>query len=160
MQKWLLLLPRARQNKNTNSGFSMKIRIWLTRAFIAPVVFFNLQCSLAFLLMPASYAPSFDLFEPTGIYIIQGLGLLFLMWNIPYLVALINPQKYIISLIEAAIMQAIGVIGETILFSTVPSGYLALRVSVFRFIVFDGCGLVLLFIALLISHVRKCPAKP
>jgi len=138
----------------------MKTRIWFARVLIAPVVFFNLQCSLAFLLTPARYAPSFDLYEPPGIYMLQGLGLLFLMWNIPYLVALINPQKHIISLMESVIMQAIGVIGETLLLTTVTSGYAMLHASVTRFIVFDASGLVLLFIALLASRVKTCPTKP
>jgi len=132
----------------------MKTRIWIARVLIAPVVFFNLQCSLAFLLTPARYAPSFDLIELPGIYMIQGLGLLFLMWNIPYLVALLNPQKHIISLIESVIMQAIGVTGETILLATVSSDYVMLHASVIRFIVFDASGLILLFIALLICRVK------
>ncbi len=137
----------------------MKLRLWTARVLIAPVVFFNLQCSLAFLLTPARYARSFDLIETTGVYMIQGLGLLFLMWNIPYLVALINPQKYLISLLESAIMQAIGVIGESILITTISSEYVLLRASVSRFIVFDASGLIFLIIALLISQRKRCPGK-
>ncbi len=86
---------------------------------------------------------------------IQGLGLLFLMWNIPYVVAVINPQKYVVSLIEAVIMQAIGVIGESILLMAIPLKYALLHTSVTRFIVFDGSGLILLIIAL-----SLCLTKP
>lgn len=138
----------------------IKIRLWSARVLISIVVFFNLQCSLAFLLTPEKYAPSFNLIDLPGIYMIQGLGLLFLMWNVPYLVALFNPQKHFIALIESIIMQAIGVVGESILLTRIPSGYALLHNSVTRFILFDASGLFLLFTALLLSWMKMCPSKP
>ncbi len=100
-----------------------KKKTWIIRALIAPVVFFNLQCSFEFLVHAERYAPSFDLYETTGTYMIQGLGLFFLMWNIPYLAALIDPIRHATSLTEAVIMQAIGVVGETLLLLNVPAEY-------------------------------------
>lgn len=86
---------------------------------------------------------------------IQGLGLLFLMWNIPYLVALFDPVRHSTSLIEAVVMQTIGVIGESLLLLRVPREYLNLHTSVLRFIIFDGGGLVFLLIALFIRKRIK-----
>ena len=86
---------------------------------------------------------------------IQGLGLLFLMWNIPYLVALLDPLRHSTSLIEAVVMQAIGVTGESLLLLHVPQEYLNLHASVIRFIIFDGSGLVFLLIALFIRKRIK-----
>ena len=86
---------------------------------------------------------------------IQGLGLLFLMWNIPYLAALLDPIRHSTSLVEAVIMQAIGVLGESLLLTRVPQEYINLRASVTRFIVFDGGGLVFLLIALFIRKRIK-----
>jgi hypothetical protein len=137
------------------SGSAVRHQSWLIRAFIAPVVFFNLQCSFEFLVHPERYAAGFDLYEPTGTYLIQGLGLLFLMWNIPYLVALFDPIRHFTSLIEAVIMQAIGVIGESLLLLSVPPAYLNLHASVIRFIIFDGGGLVFLLVALFIRKRIK-----
>ena len=86
---------------------------------------------------------------------IQGMGLLFVMWNIPYLVALIHPLKRLISLVEAGIMQAIGVIGETFLLWKLPDSHPILEQSVRRFILFDGCGLVLLIGALVLILILR-----
>lgn len=86
---------------------------------------------------------------------IQGFGLLFVMWTIPYLVALLDPIKHSASLLEAVLMQAIGVIGESLLLMNVPKTYIHLHASVIRFIIFDGGGLVLLLIAQYIRMKTK-----
>lgn len=122
----------------------------ISRVLIGLVVFFNLQCAFHFLFRPADYAPGFELTGVPGSAIIQGMGLLFLMWNVPYLFALVNPLKYFVSLIEAVIMQAVGVVGETILLFVINGEHPLIKASVLRFILFDGAGLVLLAIALLI----------
>ena len=120
----------------------------LARALIGIVTFFNLQCALYFLFRPADYAPGFELTDVPGSAIIQGMGLLFIMWNIPYLFALVNPLKYMVSLVEAVIMQAVGVFGESILFLGLKGEHPLVRASVLRFIYFDGGGLILLALAL------------
>ncbi|EKD89163.1 MAG: hypothetical protein ACD_34C00171G0001 [uncultured bacterium] len=122
----------------------------VSRVLIGLVVFFNLQCSYYFLFHPADYAPAFELTGEPGSAAIQGMGLLFMMWNVPYLFALLNPIKYIISLVEAVIMQAVGVFGETILLLVLNGEHPLIKASVLRFIYFDGAGLVLLAIALLL----------
>lgn len=48
---------------------------------------------------------------------------------------------------KAIVMQAIGLVGETILLLTFPAGHTAVRATVRRFILFDGSGLLLLFLA-------------
>lgn len=153
--KWLPWPLREKPNKVAATVTAAKSKSWIIRAFIAPVVFFNLQCSYAFLIHPEGYVAGFDLYEPTGTYMIQGLGLLFLMWNIPYLVALFDPVRHSTSLIEAVVMQTIGVIGESLLLLRVPREYLNLHTSVLRFIIFDGGGLVFLLIALFIRKRIK-----
>lgn len=120
----------------------------IARVLIGLVTFFNLQCALYFLFRPADYAPGFELTGVPGSSIIQGMGLLFIMWNIPYLFALDNPLKYTISLVEAVIMQAVGVFGETILLMVLKGEHPLVKASVLRFIYFDGGGLVLLALAL------------
>ncbi|BBB49726.1 hypothetical protein [Pelolinea submarina] len=129
-------------------------RLWLSRLLIGAVLFFNLQCALAFLADPAAYMAGFGLSGAAGAGMIRGMGLLFVMWNVPYIFACLNPLKHRTSLIEANIMQAIGLIGETwILFSSDYQNPL-ITVSVMRFIVFDGGGLVLLLIAYFLTTKR------
>ncbi len=121
--------------------------IWLARGLIGIVFFFNIECALAFLVAPQSYAPAFELSGAAGEGMLRGMGILFLMWNVPYAVALWNPISQRRSLLEAVAMQAIGVVGETILLITFPEGHAVVRDSVLRFILFDGGGLALMVAA-------------
>ena len=130
-------------------------RLYLSRLLIGAVLFFNLQCALAFLADPAAYMAGFGLSGAAGAGMLRGMGLLFVMWNVPYVFACYHPVKYRISLIEALLMQAIGLLGETwILFSTDYQNPL-ITSTVLRFIVFDGGGLVLLLLAFLLSNPKK-----
>lgn len=121
--------------------------LMIVRVLIGLVTFMNLQAAAYFLIRPADYAQGFELSGTPGNAMIQGMGLLFVMWNIPYIIALINPVKHFVSLIEAVIMQAIGVFGETILLLLLKGEHPRLEASVLRFIIFDGAGLVFLVAA-------------
>ena len=143
------LAPVTLKNKNR--------KLWLGRALIAVVLFLNLQAAVLFLIHPADYASGFELTGVPGSSMIQGMGLLFIMWNVPYLVALLHPVKHRLSLIEALIMQSIGVIGESSLKCLLPAGHLILSASVNRFILFDAADLVLLLLAWMLT--RSLPAQ-
>ena len=119
-------------------------RIWLARLLIGLVFFFNLQCAVVFLWSPQVYVSSFELSGAAGEAMLRGLGLLFLMWNVPYAVALWNPVRYKVSLFEAVAMQALGVLGETAILLSFPGGHASIHDSVSRFILFDGFGLAAL----------------
>jgi len=122
-------------------------RIWLARLLIGIVFFFNVQCAIAFLVSPEVYAPGFELGGAPGEGMLRGMGILFLMWNVPYAVALWHPLRHRVSLLEAVGMQAIGVLGESLLLLGFLAGHPAIRDSVGRFILFDGVGLGLLVFA-------------
>ena len=130
-------------------------RKWITRGLIGMVLFFNVQCAVVFLLQPESYVGGFDLAGVPGRLMVQGMGLLFLMWNVPYAFAVSDPVARRVSLIEAIIMQAIGVVGESVLLGTLPLGHWALKDTALRFIAFDGGGLVLLLLGLWIISGRS-----
>ena len=117
------------------------------------VLFFNLQCALAFIWSPEIFTPGFELDGEPGIVLIRGIGILFLMWNVPYVVSVINPRAYRLSLYEAIIMQAIGVVGESLLLAGLPAGHIALQATASRFIAFDGTGLVFLLFSAWISRM-------
>ena len=102
------------------------LRLWLARLLIAYVLVVNLQAAVLFLIQPEAYAPGFELSGAAGEGMLRGMGLLFLMWNVPYAVALSHPLKRRVSLIEALVMQAIGVFGETLLLLSFPPGHPAL----------------------------------
>lgn len=121
--------------------------LWLVRLLIGVVLLSNLYAALSYLLNPWAYVAAFDLQSAPGMAAIFGMGLLFLMWQVPYLFALLQPVKNRTSLLEANLMQAIGLAGESLLLARIPAEFSALRSSIQRFIVFDAVGLLLLISA-------------
>jgi len=130
----------------------MIIMRWLSRLLVGIVVFFNLDCAIAFICQPRFYSKSFELSGVPGTVAVAGIGILFIMWNVPYVYAFLDPFRFRISLTEAAIMQGIGFVGESILHNNINSSYSTLKQSIFRFMIFDGAGLLLLLLALLFTY--------
>jgi hypothetical protein len=113
----------------------------------------NLQCAIQFISSPAIYAGGFGLTGLPGDMAIRGTGILFLMWNVPYIFACVNPVKYRTSYLQAVLMQAIGFVGEFVLWSTLPVSQVIPRSSLFRFIVFDGAGLLVIIIGFMLLPI-------
>jgi hypothetical protein len=130
----------------------MPVRLWLARAAIGMVFLVNIECALAFLWAPQGFAPGFELQGAAGSAAVRGMGILFLMWNVPYLVAAWHPNRHRLSLYEALSMQTIGVIGESLLLWSLNGGHPALQLSITRFISFDAGGLLLLCLAAWITR--------
>lgn len=131
--------------------------LWFGRGLIGLVLAWNVQAAIAFLIAPGAFAPGFELTVPVGSAIVRGMGVLFLMWNVPYAVALWHPVRHRLSLYEAVVMQAIGLLGETFILWSLGSGHSAAVTTVSRFIAFDGIGLLVLFLAV---GVTREIAKP
>jgi hypothetical protein len=130
----------------------LDLRVWAARLLIAVVVAWNLECALVFLLNPGVYAPGFELTGIPGQAAMRGFAVLFVMWNIPYLVALWDPRRHRVSLWEALAMQVVGVLGESMILNSLPTGYPFLHTSILRFIIFDAAGVVLLIGAALLER--------
>ncbi|MBU1662583.1 MAG: hypothetical protein KKD28_14045 [Chloroflexi bacterium] len=140
--------PRTTLTRTPNQMIPVSARrLWFGRALIGAVIFTNVQCAIAFLRSPTVYAPWYELQGAAGEAAIRGFGVLFLMWNVPYVVALIYPHKQRTSLYEAIIMQTIGIIGEAFILWWLPIEYTIARGSIVRFIIFDGGGLIALLLA-------------
>ena len=130
-------------------------RLWLARVLIGVVLFFNVECALAFLWAPQNFVPGFELQGAAGSAAVRGMGILFLMWNVPYVLAAWHPLRHRLSLFEAMLMQTIGVIGESLLLGSLGGGHPVLTQSVTRFIAFDGSGVILLILAAWTSHIIR-----
>jgi hypothetical protein len=128
------------------------MRLNLSRGLIGIVILFNLQAAAVFLLWPGRYITVFELQGTVGAAMLRGMGVLFVMWNVPYVVALWHPIRHRISLYETLAMQTVGLMGETAIYMGLPVILFALRASVLRFIAFDALGLVLLLIAVWITR--------
>jgi len=129
--------------------------VWISRVLIAAVTLMNLQAAFLFLLRPENFASGFEMSGAAGEAMMRGMGLLFLMWNIPYVFASVHPVRLFTSLVEAVIMQFIGVTGETFILLGLPGEHPLIEASVGRFILFDGAGLVCLIIALLLAVLAR-----
>jgi len=127
-------------------------KLWLARLLIGLVLAWNLECALAFLWRPGDYAPGFELSGASGAAMVRGMGILFLMWNVPYALATWHPRRHRTSLLEALVMQTVGLLGETALLLLLPPGHEPLRATATRFILFDGLGLALLLAAVLLGR--------
>ena len=123
------------------------MKINFARILIGIVFLANIQCALVFLIWPEKYTGSFELSGVPGEAMLRGLGVLFLMWNVPYAVALWNPIRFRLSLWIAIAMQAIGLVGEILIALSLPVEHTAIRSAISRFVVFDAVGLFLLIIA-------------
>jgi hypothetical protein len=126
---------------------SVPARTWLARLLIGMVLLINIQCAVLFILDPTSVAPGFELSGAVGEATVRGIGVLFLMWNVPYVIATLDPLKHRLSYYEAIVMQTIGVVGESLILWRLPAGHPAVEATLRRFILFDGAGLVMLLIA-------------
>jgi hypothetical protein len=124
------------------------MRLWISRILIGLVLLDNLQASVFFITKPDGFAAAFDLAGPAGMAAMRSTGILFLMWCVPYAFATVHPIRFRISLIEACIMQAIGILGESFLLGKLPAEMVKTPSSLGRFIIFDAAGLILLLIAL------------
>ena len=127
-------------------------RLLFPRVMILAVLVMNLQCALAFIFNPLAYVGSFELGGEPGRAAVIGIGILFLMWQVPYLIALLHPRKNFRALVEAVLMQAIGLVGEWFLLRSIPLAHAMLRGAILRFVLFDAAGLLLLLIAALFTH--------
>jgi len=131
----------------------------IARILIGLVFLVNIQCALVFLFNPSPYMVGFGLEGLAGEQNVRALGLLFMMWNVPYAFALANPKKHRISLIEAVIMQAIGLIGETSILMVGGPYPSPIESTLKRFILFDGVGLAFLLMAVWFARVKKLPTS-
>lgn len=127
----------------------MNRRIRFARLLIAVPLVLNVLAAISFILDPASYTPAFELSGVPGEVAVLGVGILFLMWNVPYLFAYADPIRHRASHLQAILMQAIGVVGETTITFRyqLAATHPLLASSIMRFIIFDFIGLILLVIS-------------
>jgi len=126
------------------------MRIWSARLLIGIVTAWNLQAAYIFIFSPATFVRAYELSGTASEAAVRGIGILFLMWNMPYLFALQNPIRFRLALYLSVLMQLIGLIGESYILSTLSVEHVVLRNSILQFIEFDAAGLLFLVTAYLL----------
>ncbi|MCS7282911.1 MAG: hypothetical protein RMK65_09255 [Anaerolineae bacterium] len=138
---------------------SPALALWTARLLAGIVFLFNVICALYFVAYPARYAPAFEVSGLSGELLIRGLGILFLMWNVPYVPLLLWPSRWPVLWVVILTQQIIGIAGETWMWMTLPAGHPALWSTGLRFILFDGAGLFALGAGLwLTERSRRYPS--
>lgn len=133
------------------------MKLILARVLIGVVLLVNVGCALGFLIRPGAYTAGFELSGEVGEGVLRGMGVLFLMWNVPYAAALWHPLRNKISLYEAVVMQAIGLIGETFIYASLQEAHPIVGSSLARFMAFDTLGLFLLLGAVWLTRASPQP---
>lgn len=131
------------------------VKYYVGRFIIGLVLLVNLQSAFSFIFAPHLFAPAYELIGIPGETAVKGFGVLFVMWNIPYIVAFINPIRFRTSLLEAIAMQALGLAGESYILFGIPDSHSTLIDSILRFIIFDSAGLLGLMITALMLRNQK-----
>lgn len=122
------------------------VTLWLARLALTVVFCFNVNCALAFIARPGDFAPGFEVSGVPGEALVRGMGILFLMWNATYPLAIWNPRRYRWLFLIIIAQQAIGLAGETWMLLTLPPGHAPLATTGWRFILFDSGGLAAMLV--------------
>ena len=137
----------------------MALREWIARVTVAAVFAINVECALSFVMHPERFAGGFELAGVAGAAAVRGLGIAFLMWNATYPLVIWQPHRYRTLFGVVLAQQAIGLVGESWLLLTIPTGHEPLAGSITRFIVFDGIGLVLMLGAYVLLRSATPPPR-
>ncbi len=121
--------------------------LWGTRILVFLVLTSNLTAAVPFVLWPTRYSAAFELDGTTGEVLVRSIGLLFLMWVVPYIPAILAPRRYRVCLSVIVVQQVIGLIGESWMLVKLPAEHTALQFTGTRFVIFDSLGLLLLLTA-------------
>nr|AHF25151.1 hypothetical protein [uncultured bacterium Contig1772] len=130
-------------------------REWVARVLVALVFFINVQCALQFVLWPGAYTAAYQLEGASAEAVVRSIGICFLMWNATYPPVIVRPGKYRVLFAVMLCQQAIGLVGESLLYFSLGPDLVVLASSVMRFIVFDAAGLVALVCAFFVSRPQE-----
>ena len=132
-----------------------EIRNHIARVALSAVLLANLSAAIPYLARPAGYVATFELSGAPGEVAVRGFGLLFLMWAVPFIPAIVHPVRYRIAFVCVLVMQVIGLLGESLMLVGLAAGHATLRATGLRFIAFDGAGLGILLMAYRLSSHRS-----
>ena len=130
-------------------------RIWIARVLVALVFAVNVQCALQFILWPGAYTAAYQVEGASAEAMVRTVGICFLMWNATYPPVIVRVERYRVLFGVVLAQQAIGLVGESLLMTSLQPGLEVLASSIARFIAFDAAGLVLLAIAFLVSRTSR-----
>ncbi len=140
---------------DSNRSENRTTALWAARIVVAAVCAWNLSAANPVVLDPAGYASGFEVGGAGGEALVRGLGVAFLMWQVPFLPVIWNPRRHRICFLVVLAMQLVGVAGESWMLAGLPAGHDALRATGLRFLAFDSAGLAAMAAAYAALHRRR-----
>jgi len=139
----------GRQGRATLGRDRHPVALWMARVAVATVCIWNLTAAIPFVLNPAGYTHSFELGGSglAGQMMVRGLGVAFLMWQIPFLPVIWHPGRHRTCFLCVLGMQLVGLVGESLMLVGLEGGHAPLRATGLRFVFFDAAGLVVMALA-------------
>jgi hypothetical protein len=134
--------------------------LWAARIIVLLVCSWNLTAAIPFVLDPSGHVRSFEVSNCGigGELLVRGLGVAFLMWQVPFLPVIWHPGRNRVCFCCLLGMQAIGLAGEILMLVGLPDGHASLRAIGWRFIALDSAGLVGMGLAYAVLNWRRTAA--
>jgi hypothetical protein len=129
-------------------------RLLAARVAVMLVLMANLSAAVPYVLSPGDYASAFELSGVPGAAMVRGIGILFLMWCVAYVPVIAHPDRHPALFGVILVQQVIGLAGEAWIVASLSSGHDVLSAAGVRFMIFDGAGLALLVLALMLVRHR------
>lgn len=130
-------------------------RTWTARVLVAVVFACNVQCAVSFIADPGSYIAAYQLEGPGAEPVARSIGITFLMWNCTYPLVIYRPERYRSLFAVVLAQQAVGLVMETWLLTTLGPGQQVLAGSIVRFVSFDGPGLAVMAFGFFLTRRSK-----
>ncbi len=124
----------------------------VARLLILAVFIINITCALQFVLRPEVFTAAYQLTGPGAAAAVQGMGVVFAMWNATYPPVFLKPEKHRTLFCVMIAQQLTGLVGESWILFGLGAGQAVLAASIERFIAFDAGGLAVLLIAFFLTR--------
>lgn len=130
---------------------------WIARVLVLAVFIGNMQCALLFILHPQDIVGAYQIAGSGAEPVARSIGISFLLWNCTYPAVIWNPERFRSVFVVVLAQQAVGLLCEIWLYTTLDVQTAQLADSIMRFIWFDAPAFIAMIVAFLISRPRPRP---
>lgn len=130
-------------------------RLWVARILIFAVFACNMQCVYSFMVHPEDAIAAYQLAGLGSEPVARSIGISFLLWNCTYPLPIFKPDRYRTIFGIVVFQQAIALILEVWLLSTLGPEQHILANAIVKFIRFDAPGIAFLSFAFFLARPSK-----
>lgn len=134
-------------------------RVWTARMLVFAVFACNMECIFQFIAHPGSAVGAYQLSGAGAEPVARSIGIAFLLWNCTYPPVIAKPDRFRSLFAVVLVQQAVGLVMESWLLTTLGPDQQVLAGSIVRFICFDAPGLVLMAVGFFLTRPAKTKAE-